>query len=175
MFYDWPVPWLCIKTSSCSLQVTLTRFCCSFDLILKETLTLKQCFKKFLHGKPVTESLHCQWIFLNLHHAKKINTMGSKAIFIMPCTGNSQSWYFSSLIRIWNAYIEMMSDDRILEICSDLLHFRWFHGKLPDGRKAAEMLLKQFNRGDGSFLVRESTTFVGDFSLSFWYVRVSEF
>lgn len=55
-------------------------------------------------------------------------------------------------------------------MCSDLLHFRWFHGKLPDGRKAAEMLLKQFNRGDGSFLVRESTTFVGDFSLSFWYV-----
>ncbi|XP_022794203.1 1-phosphatidylinositol 4,5-bisphosphate phosphodiesterase gamma-1-like isoform X3 [Stylophora pistillata] len=52
----------------------------------------------------------------------------------------------------------------------DELHFgeRWFHGKLPDGRKAAENLLKQFNRGDGSFLVRESTTFVGDFSLSFW-------
>ena len=50
--------------------------------------------------------------------------------------------------------------------------FRWFHGKLPDGRKAAENLLKQFNRGDGSFLVRESTTFVGDFSLSFWCVEV---
>ena len=58
----------------------------------------------------------------------------------------------------------------MIEINSDLLNFRWFHGKLPDGRKAAEMLLKQFNRGDGSFLVRESTTFVGDFSLSFWYV-----
>lgn len=56
------------------------------------------------------------------------------------------------------------------ESSKDELHFgeRWFHGKLPDGRKAAEMLLKQFNRGDGSFLVRESTTFVGDFSLSFW-------
>lgn len=46
--------------------------------------------------------------------------------------------------------------------------FRWFHGKLPDGRKKAEQYLNQFNRGDGSFLVRESTTFVGDFSLSFW-------
>lgn len=55
------------------------------------------------------------------------------------------------------------------ESSKDELHFgeRWFHGKFPDGRKAAENLLKQFNRGDGSFLVRESTTFVGDFSLSF--------
>lgn len=56
------------------------------------------------------------------------------------------------------------------ESSKDELHFgeRWFHGKLADGRKAAEILLNQFNRGDGSFLVRESTTFVGDFSLSFW-------
>lgn len=56
------------------------------------------------------------------------------------------------------------------ESSKDELHFgeRWFHGKLPDGRKVSEKLLNQFNRGDGSFLVRESTTFVGDFSLSFW-------
>lgn len=60
----------------------------------------------------------------------------------------------------------------IFKDLSNLLSSRWFHGKLPDGRKAADMLLKQFNRGDGSFLVRESTTFVGDFSLSFWYVTL---
>lgn len=56
------------------------------------------------------------------------------------------------------------------ESCKDELHFgeRWFHGKLLDGRRVSEALLNQFNRGDGSFLVRESTTFVGDFSLSFW-------
>ncbi|XP_074617747.1 1-phosphatidylinositol 4,5-bisphosphate phosphodiesterase gamma-1-like [Acropora palmata] len=56
------------------------------------------------------------------------------------------------------------------ESSKDELHYgeRWFHGKLLDGRKVSENLLNQFNRGDGSFLVRESTTFVGDFSLSFW-------
>ncbi|XP_048577157.1 1-phosphatidylinositol 4,5-bisphosphate phosphodiesterase gamma-1 isoform X2 [Nematostella vectensis] len=56
------------------------------------------------------------------------------------------------------------------ESSKDELHYgeKWFHGKLPDGRRVAEQYLNQFNRGDGSFLVRESTTFVGDFSLSFW-------
>lgn len=54
---------------------------------------------------------------------------------------------------------------------SNELHFaeRWFHGKLPGGRSEAENLLNQFSYlGDGTFLVRESDTFIGDFSLSFW-------
>jgi len=37
------------------------------------------------------------------------------------------------------------------------------------GRKEADDLLKQYKHfGDGTFLVRESATFVGDYSLSFW-------
>ncbi|XP_071092078.1 1-phosphatidylinositol 4,5-bisphosphate phosphodiesterase gamma-1-like isoform X1 [Haliotis cracherodii] len=51
------------------------------------------------------------------------------------------------------------------------LHFseRWFHGRLEGGRRRAEELLHQYSYlGDGTFLVRESDTFVGDFSLSFW-------
>ncbi|KAK6178523.1 hypothetical protein SNE40_013298 [Patella caerulea] len=51
------------------------------------------------------------------------------------------------------------------------LHFseRWFHGRLEGGRRRAEELLQQYcYLGDGTFLVRESDTFVGDFSLSFW-------
>ncbi|XP_069674413.1 1-phosphatidylinositol 4,5-bisphosphate phosphodiesterase gamma-1 isoform X2 [Periplaneta americana] len=54
---------------------------------------------------------------------------------------------------------------------NDELHFseKWFHGKLPGGRAEAENLLKLFSAlGDGTFLVRESETFVGDYSLSFW-------
>lgn len=48
---------------------------------------------------------------------------------------------------------------------------KWFHGKLPGGRVAAEQLLNEYSYlGDGTFLVRESDTFVGDFSLSFWSV-----
>lgn len=55
----------------------------------------------------------------------------------------------------------------------DELHFgeKWFHGRLEGGRKRAEELLQQYSYlGDGTFLVRESDTFVGDFSLSFWWV-----
>lgn len=54
---------------------------------------------------------------------------------------------------------------------NDELHFseNWFHGKLARGRAEAEELLQQHSHlGDGTFLVRESETFVGDYSLSFW-------
>ena len=56
-------------------------------------------------------------------------------------------------------------------IPSEELHYseKWFHGKLEQGRSRAEKLLNEFaNTVDGTFLVRESDTFVGDFSLSFW-------
>jgi hypothetical protein len=43
---------------------------------------------------------------------------------------------------------------------------KWFHNKIS--RQAAEDLLRLYaGLGDGAFLVRESDTFVGDFSLSF--------
>ncbi|XP_071446484.1 1-phosphatidylinositol 4,5-bisphosphate phosphodiesterase gamma-1 isoform X1 [Hetaerina americana] len=54
---------------------------------------------------------------------------------------------------------------------NDELHFseKWFHGKLADGRTDAEKLLQTYSYlGDGTFLVRESETFIGDYSLSFW-------
>ena len=51
----------------------------------------------------------------------------------------------------------------------DELHFgeKWFHKSID--RVAAESLLKDCQKGDGSFLVRPSTMFVGDFTLSFWW------
>ncbi|XP_067640356.1 1-phosphatidylinositol 4,5-bisphosphate phosphodiesterase gamma-1 [Eurosta solidaginis] len=54
---------------------------------------------------------------------------------------------------------------------NDELHFgeNWFHGKLEGGRQEADQLLEAYKHlGDGTFLVRESATFVGDYSLSFW-------
>ncbi|XP_054165065.1 1-phosphatidylinositol 4,5-bisphosphate phosphodiesterase gamma-1-like isoform X2 [Oppia nitens] len=46
---------------------------------------------------------------------------------------------------------------------------KWFHGKLAGGRNQAESLLNRYSHlGDGTFLVRDSDTFVGDYSLSFW-------
>ena len=53
---------------------------------------------------------------------------------------------------------------------SEELHYseKWFHGRLLRGREAAEQLLQAYAYlGDGAFLVRDSDTFVGDFSLSF--------
>lgn len=56
-------------------------------------------------------------------------------------------------------------------LVNDELHFgeNWFHGKLEGGRQEADTLLDAYKHlGDGTFLVRESATFVGDYSLSFW-------
>ena len=58
------------------------------------------------------------------------------------------------------------------DLAEDELHIgeKWFHGKLYGKRTQAEQLLKQYSHlGDGTFLVRESDTFVGDYSLSFWH------
>ena len=56
------------------------------------------------------------------------------------------------------------------------MHFseKWFHGKRVGSREVAEKLLQEYSfLGDGTFLVRESYTFVGDYSLSFWYVIIT--
>lgn len=66
---------------------------------------------------------------------------------------------------------EPVAPMRARETVMDELHFgeNWFHGKLDNGRNEAETLLSEYKHlGDGTFLVRESSTFVGDFSLSFW-------
>jgi len=70
----------------------------------------------------------------------------------------------SSLRKISNTSIK--SND----IDATELHFSeaWFHRNLAHGRTSAEQILKQnSNLGDGTFLVRPSETFIGDYSLSF--------
>ncbi|TRY67123.1 hypothetical protein TCAL_13126 [Tigriopus californicus] len=61
------------------------------------------------------------------------------------------------------------------------LHFSeaWFHGNLERGRETAEkMLMDNAHMGDGTFIVRKSQTFIGDYSLSFlrkgrvWHVPI---
>ncbi|KAI7802408.1 1-phosphatidylinositol 4,5-bisphosphate phosphodiesterase gamma-2 [Triplophysa rosa] len=48
----------------------------------------------------------------------------------------------------------------------------WFHGRMSEGRQTAERLLQEYcaesGGVDGTFLVRESDTFVNDCTLSFW-------
>lgn len=48
----------------------------------------------------------------------------------------------------------------------------WFHGRMKEGRPMAEQLIYNYcaetGGRDGTFLVRESYTYVTDSTLSFW-------
>uniref|UniRef100_A0A4W5MG01 Phosphoinositide phospholipase C n=1 Tax=Hucho hucho TaxID=62062 RepID=A0A4W5MG01_9TELE len=72
----------------------------------------------------------------------------------------------------WNKHYCVISDDTLYY--SPVLHTSepWFHGRMSEGRQTAERLLQEFcaesGGRDGTFLVRESDTFVTDFTLSFW-------
>lgn len=79
--------------------------------------------------------------------------------------GDTNSWHLSHF------------GVNLQEFNNNELHFteKWFHGKLGggrDGRQIAEKLLHEYctetGGKDGTFLVRESETFVGDYTLSFW-------
>ncbi|KAG1936965.1 1-phosphatidylinositol 4,5-bisphosphate phosphodiesterase gamma-2 [Pimephales promelas] len=56
----------------------------------------------------------------------------------------------------------------------------WFHGRLAGGRRTAEKLLREFCKGrdgkDGTFLVRESDTFIRNYIISLWTsVRIQHY
>ncbi|KAG7468451.1 hypothetical protein MATL_G00143060 [Megalops atlanticus] len=88
----------------------------------------------------------------------------------------------------WNRHYCMIADDKLYYaeeyeeeeeeprkgMRPSELHYRepWFHGRMSEGRQTAERLLQEFcaesGGRDGTFLVRESDTFVTDFTLSFW-------
>uniref|UniRef100_A0A667XGL4 1-phosphatidylinositol 4,5-bisphosphate phosphodiesterase gamma n=1 Tax=Myripristis murdjan TaxID=586833 RepID=A0A667XGL4_9TELE len=83
----------------------------------------------------------------------------------------------------WNNHYCVISDDKLYyaeeyeeedEDPKKDLHCSepWFHGRMKEGRQMAERLLQEFcadsGGRDGTFLVRESDTYVTDFTLSFW-------
>ncbi|KAJ8279988.1 hypothetical protein COCON_G00070540 [Conger conger] len=95
--------------------------------------------------------------------------------------------YYSEETSRYKSNDEEEEDEGKEECNNNLQHCaeRWFHGKLGggrDGRQVAEKLLQEYCEGgakdqecgegggakDGTFLVRESETFVGDYTLSFW-------
>uniref|UniRef100_A0A8C9TL06 1-phosphatidylinositol 4,5-bisphosphate phosphodiesterase gamma n=1 Tax=Scleropages formosus TaxID=113540 RepID=A0A8C9TL06_SCLFO len=82
----------------------------------------------------------------------------------------SNKIYYSEETSRYQSTDEEEDDESKEQHCAE----RWFHGKLGggrDGRQVAEKLLQEYCEGggkDGTFLVRESETFVGDYTLSFW-------
>ncbi|XP_043923269.1 1-phosphatidylinositol 4,5-bisphosphate phosphodiesterase gamma-1-like [Protopterus annectens] len=89
----------------------------------------------------------------------------------------SNKIYYSEETSRYQTNDDEDDDDQKEEFNNNDLHFteKWFHGKLGggrDGRQIAEKLLHEYctetGRKDGTFLVRESETFVGDYTLSFW-------
>uniref|UniRef100_H2MCH7 1-phosphatidylinositol 4,5-bisphosphate phosphodiesterase gamma n=1 Tax=Oryzias latipes TaxID=8090 RepID=H2MCH7_ORYLA len=82
----------------------------------------------------------------------------------------SNKIYYSEETSHYQTADEEEDDEGKEQHCAE----RWFHGKLGggrDGRQVAEKLLQDYCEGggkDGTFLVRESETFVGDYTLSFW-------
>ncbi|KAF0040834.1 hypothetical protein F2P81_006732 [Scophthalmus maximus] len=84
--------------------------------------------------------------------------------------------------QLWNQHYCVIRDDTLYYAeeeereegdrkdlhCSEL----WFHGRMKEGRLMAERLIQdycaEFGGQDGTFLVRESDTYVTDFTLSFW-------
>nr|XP_054762576.1 1-phosphatidylinositol 4,5-bisphosphate phosphodiesterase gamma-1-like [Lytechinus pictus] len=96
----------------------------------------------------------------------------------------NENWFFGDLStpdRSGTSIAEELlkqyngEDGTFIATPNEELHYSepWFHGKLntnPDQqpRTVADELLTRYQQGDGTFLVRESETFKGDYSLSFW-------
>uniref|UniRef100_A0A3P9KSD2 1-phosphatidylinositol 4,5-bisphosphate phosphodiesterase gamma n=1 Tax=Oryzias latipes TaxID=8090 RepID=A0A3P9KSD2_ORYLA len=85
----------------------------------------------------------------------------------------------------WNKHYCVISDDKLYYAeeyeqeeedpkkyqdmhCSE----PWFHGQMKEGRQMAERRIHEYctetGRRDGTFLVRQSDTYVTDYTLSFW-------
>uniref|UniRef100_A0A4W6F008 1-phosphatidylinositol 4,5-bisphosphate phosphodiesterase gamma n=1 Tax=Lates calcarifer TaxID=8187 RepID=A0A4W6F008_LATCA len=84
----------------------------------------------------------------------------------------------------WNKHYCVIRDDKLfyaeedeeqeedIRKVKEIFIEPWFHGRMKEGRLMAERLIHDYcteTRGrDGTFLVRESDTYVTDFTLSFW-------
>uniref|UniRef100_A0A7N6AY97 Phosphoinositide phospholipase C n=1 Tax=Anabas testudineus TaxID=64144 RepID=A0A7N6AY97_ANATE len=86
-------------------------------------------------------------------------------------------------VHRWNKHYCVIRDDKLYyaeegeeqeEDSRKELHCSepWFHGRMTEGRLMAERLIQDYcaetGAPDGTFLVRQSDTYVTDFTLSFW-------
>uniref|UniRef100_A0A3B4FIH8 Phosphoinositide phospholipase C n=1 Tax=Pundamilia nyererei TaxID=303518 RepID=A0A3B4FIH8_9CICH len=115
---------------------------------------------------------------------KKINMEGGftvKDVRKGQKEGDLEIW--DPVDQRWNKHYCVISDDKLYyaeeyedeeEDPRKDLHCSepWFHGRMKEGRQMAERLIqdycKETSGRDGTFLVRQSDTFVTDYTLSFW-------
>lgn len=117
---------------------------------------------------------------------KKINMEGGftvKDVRKGQKEGDLEIW--DPVDQRWNKHYCVISDDKLYYAeeyedeeedprkyqdlhCSE----PWFHGRMKEGRQMAERLIQEYCKEtggrDGTFLVRQSDTFVTDYTLSFW-------
>ncbi|XP_063333638.1 1-phosphatidylinositol 4,5-bisphosphate phosphodiesterase gamma-2 [Pelmatolapia mariae] len=117
---------------------------------------------------------------------KKINMEGGftvKDVRKGQKEGDLEIW--DPVDQRWNKHYCVISDDKLYYAeeyedeeedprkyqdlhCSE----PWFHGRMKEGRQMAERLIQDYCKEtggrDGTFLVRQSDTFVTDYTLSFW-------
>ncbi|TSK38446.1 1-phosphatidylinositol 4,5-bisphosphate phosphodiesterase gamma-2 [Bagarius yarrelli] len=109
---------------------------------------------------------------------KKDLSKGEKEGVLIIWDPIDERWYKHFCViskkKLYYAEENEPDEDNRKEISSVDLHRSepWFHGRLAEGRQGAERLLQEFcaesGGKDGTFLVRESDTFLTDFTLSFW-------
>lgn len=78
----------------------------------------------------------------------------------------SSDWWLKHQVKLTKFLFSSNIYIKSVFKCKYVLLDRWFHKKVT--RIEAESLLNEYQKGDGSFLVRPSAMFVGEFSLSFW-------
>ncbi|XP_041124581.1 1-phosphatidylinositol 4,5-bisphosphate phosphodiesterase gamma-2-like isoform X3 [Polyodon spathula] len=106
---------------------------------------------------------------------------------IRKSTKHGDLFIWDPVDQQWNRHYCVIADDKLFyneeyeseeepnkNVKNTELHFteKWFHGRMKEGRQTAERLLQEFcaesGGREGTFLVRESDTFMNDNTLSFW-------
>uniref|UniRef100_A0AAX7VX92 Phosphoinositide phospholipase C n=1 Tax=Astatotilapia calliptera TaxID=8154 RepID=A0AAX7VX92_ASTCA len=195
LFFHWTIQNISVTTSRClRFPVILSiEEHCPVDQQRQMARTFREVFGDKLLIEPVehlAEQLPSPTQLkgkIILKH-KKINMEGGftvKDVRKGQKEGDLEIW--DPVDQRWNKHYCVISDDKLYyaeeyedeeedprKVKTKDLHCSepWFHGRMKEGRQMAERLIqdycKETSGRDGTFLVRQSDTFVTDYTLSFW-------
>uniref|UniRef100_A0A4W3IZL3 Phosphoinositide phospholipase C n=1 Tax=Callorhinchus milii TaxID=7868 RepID=A0A4W3IZL3_CALMI len=152
---------------------------CSIEQQRHMAIKFKETFGNMLISKPIEANAEQLPSPAQLTRKIIIKVRGSHC--------NDQICGLIFFLQMWNKHYCVITDGKLYytdptdddddddENKTLNRHFneKWFHGKMgKEGRQKAEKLLQEVcletGGRDGTFLVRESDTFPGDYTLSFW-------